>query len=154
MTQGSHPKRAPPTRDLVILVQIGEDSPVNTTVLRVRHDIEDPCRELHDPERVFESFVRSAGIDQIRQSQLVDVSESLNETPIQYSAFALIESDENVDWIADLERIFLRHAEKGRLNRGAVRGLYRGVKDPSRGRRRSPTSTGTCYLLVGSSLAR
>jgi len=43
-------------------------------VLVACDDIEDPAREVHDSEAMLESPVRRAGIDQVRQGQLMDVA--------------------------------------------------------------------------------
>jgi hypothetical protein len=77
-------------------------------VLGVGQNVEDSTREIHDSEAMLKALVRGCGIDQPRQRELVNVTESLKRPRIDDLSLIGGKHDEPMDRITEFV-VFLRH---------------------------------------------
>ena len=73
-------------------------------------NIEDPAREFRNTERVLESFVGRPRINEVRQSQLVDMTQPLERARVQDFTFVAVQADEYMNGVPDLMNV-LRHGQ-------------------------------------------
>ena len=78
-------------------------------VLVAHDDVVHPPRQLHHAERVLEASVGAAGVDQVRERQLVDVAQPLERARVDDSQLVGIGLDEDMDGVANFIELF-RHA--------------------------------------------
>lgn len=108
VAEGRHPNDSSPV--LMIegaLLRNDIANRVGSNVLRVGDRVVDTAGKFHDTERVLESTVRCPGVDEIRQSQLVDVPQSLDWRRIHHFAFVGIKPNERVNRVADFMQAFV-----------------------------------------------
>jgi hypothetical protein len=77
-------------------------------VLRTGDDIKNSGSQFHNAEAVLKSFVSCTRVDEIAQSELMDVPQSLKRGRIDYSTFIRSNGDERVNWIAEFVEMFHR----------------------------------------------
>jgi hypothetical protein len=70
-------------------------------LVRTRDDVVDAAGEVHDSERVLEPLVRRAGIDKVREGELVDVAEPLERRRVDHCLLVVVVVDEDVDRVAN-----------------------------------------------------
>ena len=106
MAQSRHAKNPTPIRQCVTHWD-------NVTNLRMEiclgsDNIENPSGKLHYAQRMLESFVGSARIDQVRESELMNMSEALKRTRVEHFPLIRIQTDKNMDGVSDFVLV-LRH---------------------------------------------
>lgn len=99
VAERSHPERSPPVVQLVRVVRHDRAHPVGQVVW-IRHDVEDPRRQIHHAQRMLEASMRRAGIDQIAQGQLVNVPQSLKRPAVDDRKFRRGDLDEHVQRVS------------------------------------------------------
>ncbi len=67
-----------------------------------RDHVVHPAREVHDAQAVLEALVGGAGIDLVRERQLMDVPQPLKRWRVDDPPFVVIERDESVNRVSDL----------------------------------------------------
>jgi hypothetical protein len=106
VAKGSHSKYSPPVLQLVLLRNLNQRiANLIRHILWIRNYVEDPARQFHDTETMFEPLVRGCRINQVRQSQLVDVTKTLEWPRVQHCPFIRVHSDEDVDGTADFVQV-------------------------------------------------
>lgn len=107
MTQRRHAKDASPVVEL--LARCSEAFPnLIGQVCASGDDVEHPGREFHDAERVLESTMRGARIDEVGERQLMDVPQTLERSGVEDLSLGAIQAHEDVNRIPDLVYV-LRH---------------------------------------------
>ena len=76
----------------------------------VGDDVEDPARQFHDAERMFEPLVRRRRIEHVGQRELVDVPQPLERPRVQDRTLVRVQPDEDVDRVADLVQVLAHHS--------------------------------------------
>ena len=88
--------------------RVGKKVDVRAAVPFVREDVEHAAGELHDAEGVLEPAMRRAGIHEIRQRELMDVSEPLKRPRIDRRHFIRRNANEVVNRVSNFV-LMLRH---------------------------------------------
>src|SRR5438876_880976 len=108
MTECRHPQHGPPVLALAaarrhyFAYRVGE--------VLVAHDhVVDATRQLHHAERMLKAAVRSAGVDQVGQRQLMDVAKTLKRRGVDDGELVRVRLHEDVNRVADL--VELLHCE-------------------------------------------
>jgi hypothetical protein len=106
VAQGAHPDDGSPVLELVVGLEKLTDFVVAVVVLD--EHVEDATGEVHDAEAVLEAPVSGAGVDEIRESELMDVSQTLKRPGIDDPSLIGRDPDEGVDRVADLVLVLWR----------------------------------------------
>lgn len=99
MAESCHAENFSPVRQLVS--PLGNNPRhFRMNVERMGHHAENPVSKFHNADGVFKVFMGSPGIDQIRQSQLVNGAQSLKWARINDISLVGVEVGEDMNRIA------------------------------------------------------
>src|SRR5208282_144253 len=103
MAQGRDSHHPPPVAKGVRITQVGQG--VSELVLHVERtcdDVEDSAGQFHDSKGMLEALVRRRGVEQVRQSELMDVAQPLKRPGIDDRTLIRVQADENMNGITYL----------------------------------------------------
>ena len=102
VAKGSDPQHLSPVGLLEVIVDLRQKfADVVRNVGLVDRNIEDTSGKFHDPQRVLEAAMSGSWVDEVGQSQLVNVAKSLEGARIQHVAFVRRKADEHMNGIAN-----------------------------------------------------